>query len=254
MLGKAVVCAVAALGCVAVSVAPAAAIVGGGPATADTAPYQVSVRLEGWLGKSHVCGGFLLSANKVITAAHCVDGAASSKLEVAWGGLDRNALPNISNVSKVILHPRYDSATLASDVAVLTLSKAARETGTVKFARLATSGPAAGADVTVTGWGRTQGDSQLLPTQLQSAQLPVLSAQSCATAYNEPGSAFDITGRFCAGPADGSRAICNGDAGGPATLNGQVVGIISGGRGCGQPDSPSLFSSVPTFKSWLEGQ
>ncbi|MFI6685675.1 trypsin-like serine protease [Streptomyces sp. NPDC050485] len=50
-----------------------------------------------------------------------------------------------------------------------------------------------------------------------------------------------------------SRAVCNGDAGGPAALNGQIVGIISG-RDCGKPGSPSLFSSVPTFNSWLESQ
>ncbi|WP_371648211.1 MULTISPECIES: serine protease [unclassified Streptomyces] len=254
MLRKVAVCAVAVLGSAALNVVPATAIVGGSPAAAQTASYQVSVRMEGWKGKSHVCGGFLLSANKVITAAHCVDGATASKLEVQWGGLDRNKLPQTSPVAKISVPPSYDYGTLANDVAVVTLAKSASETGGVKYARLATSEPAAGANVTVTGWGRTQRNSASLPTRLQTAKLPVLSRQSCAAAYSEPGAAFDTTGRFCAGPADGSRAICNGDAGGPAAINGAVVGIISGGSGCGETDSLSLFSSVSYFKSWLESQ
>lgn len=252
MLRKVVVCAVAVLGSAALNAVPATAIVGGSPATPESAPYQVSVQLEGWTGKSHVCGGFLLSASKVITAAHCVDGAAPSKLEVKWGGLNRDKLPMLSSVTKIIIHPQYTSANLANDVAVLTLSKPATEADGVKFAHLATSDPATGADVTVTGWGRNQRDSTNVPQQLQAAQLPVLNRDSCAGVYSEPGAPFDATGRFCAGPAGGEQAVCNGDAGGPAVLNGVVVGITSGGGpGCAKP---SLFSSVAYFKPWLESQ
>lgn len=89
-----------------------------------------------------------------------------------------------------------------------------------------------------------------MPQQLQSAQLPVLSRDSCAAVYNEPGAPFDTTGRFCAGPANGEKAVCNGDGGGPAVLGGVVFGITSGGGpGC---EKPSLFSSASYFKRWLE--
>lgn len=250
---KIVACAMVTLSPMAVTAVPAAAIVGGQDATATTAPYQVAIRVDGWFGKSMVCGGFLLSANKVVTAAQCVDRVSTSKVEVAWGGLDSNDLPSKSAITKISMHPRYDAATLAYDVAVLTLSTAASETGSVKMARLANSAPAAGQDVTVTGWGRTERDSPHLPTQLQSTQLPVLNQQSCNAAYGPVGGGADPFGLFCAGPADGSRSVCTGDAGGPAVVDGLVVGIISG-RGCGEPGSPSLFSSAATFKSWLESQ
>lgn len=49
-------------------------IVGGSAATAGQFPYIVSVQVSG----SHYCGGSLLNANTVITAAHCATRSASS--------------------------------------------------------------------------------------------------------------------------------------------------------------------------------
>jgi len=51
-----------------------AQIVGGSPASAGQFPYIVSVQISG----SHYCGGSLVNANTVITAAHCATRSASS--------------------------------------------------------------------------------------------------------------------------------------------------------------------------------
>ncbi|MGN5381306.1 S1 family serine peptidase [Streptomyces lasalocidi] len=237
------------------STAPARAIVGGEPATMNTAPYMVSVRTQSWTGSlSHVCGGILRSANKVLTAAHCVDGQTASKMQVNWGGVNRDWLPGSSGVSKISIFSGYDPVSLLGDVAVITLSTAASEGNGVQFAKLATSDPAPAASVSVTGWGRTGQDSTALPTDLQTTPLPVTSSDACKAAYAAPGAPFNPVGRFCAGTADGSKAVCEGDADGPAILDGQVVGIISGDRGCGLADSPALVSSVAYYRSWLESQ
>ncbi|MGW2595145.1 S1 family serine peptidase [Streptomyces sp. NPDC001515] len=234
---------------------PAQAIVGGEPATVNSAPYMASVRAQTWTGSlSHICGGILLTGNKVMTAAHCVDGQDAGKMNVAWGGLNRSRLPKNSAVSKISIISEYNPTNLIGDVAVLTLSTTAVEGAGVQFARLATSDPAPGASITVTGWGRTRQLSAALPDELQAVSLPVTTGDACKAAYSEPGDPFTLTGRFCAGPADGSQAICEGDAGGPAVLDGVVVGIVSGGRGCGLPDSPSVFSSTAYWGSWLQGQ
>lgn len=47
---------------------PQARIVGGASASEGQFPHQISLR---W-GSSHVCGGSIVSANYVVTAAHCV--------------------------------------------------------------------------------------------------------------------------------------------------------------------------------------
>ncbi|WP_031146644.1 trypsin-like serine protease [Streptomyces erythrochromogenes] len=116
------------------------------------------------------------------------------------------------------------------------------------------AGPACRPSITVTGWGRTRQLAATLPEELQAVPLPVTTGDACKATYSEPGDPFSLTGRFCAGPADGSKTICEGDAGGPAVRDGVVVGIVSGGRGCGLPGSPAIFSSTAYWGSWLQSQ
>ncbi|MCX3059335.1 serine protease [Streptomyces sp. GXMU-J5] len=255
LLRRTIVSALAVFGLAVTGSAPAHAITGGEAASLDTAPYMVSIQAQGWSGSfRHICGGFLRGPHKVVTAAHCLDGQTSAKLRVAWGGTNRSSLPNKSAVSAIKIHPSYDAASLRNDVGVLTLATAASENNGVRYAKLATSDPAPGQSLTLAGWGHAAPDTTALPEGLQAARMPVTTSETCATDYSTPLTPFDTTGRFCAGPADGSKAICRGDAGGPAILNGTVVGVISGGRGCGLPDSPAILSSTAHFNAWLSSQ
>lgn len=58
-------------------------IVGGVPAVAGDFPFIVSFQKNG----NHFCGGSLLNANTVLTAAHCVEGQGVSGLTVRAGTL-----------------------------------------------------------------------------------------------------------------------------------------------------------------------
>ncbi|GHE12956.1 S1 family serine peptidase [Streptomyces alanosinicus] len=260
MLRKVVVSAGIAFGLAFATTVPAAAIVGGSPAATDTAPYQVSVLMEGWVGKSHACGGFLIGAKRVVTSAHCIAGATASKIEVRWGGLEKGKLPHSSGVSKVVVHPGWNANTFANDVGILQLSGSASETGTVRFAKLASSAPAPDTLATVTGWGRTQADDPSLPNALQETQLPIRTFAACQAAYPGPQTAPTSpdpvlgSGMLCAGSDDGGSGICTLDSGDPLTADGMVVGIASWSRGCGEPGSPSVFTDVAQVKSWAESQ
>ena len=58
-------------------------IVGGSPASAGEFPYIVSLSRSG----SHFCGGALLNAYTVVTAAHCSTGISPSTVRVRAGSL-----------------------------------------------------------------------------------------------------------------------------------------------------------------------
>jgi secreted trypsin-like serine protease len=68
-------------------------IVGGVAASQGDFPFIVSMQKSG----SHICGGSLLNANTVLTAAHCAEGQSASSIKVRAGSLvsDSNSLPSI---------------------------------------------------------------------------------------------------------------------------------------------------------------
>lgn len=62
---------------------PVTGIVGGTTASAGEFPYIVSLSKSG----SHFCGGVLLNAYTVVTAAHCSVGQTASSVKVRAGSL-----------------------------------------------------------------------------------------------------------------------------------------------------------------------
>lgn len=59
-------------------------------------------------------------------------------------------------------------------------------------------------------------------------------------------------GKVCTESSKGSSA-CNGDSGGPVTIEGRLAGLVSTMNllGCGVPNAPELSSSVYYHKDWI---
>ena len=53
-------------------------IVGGSQATRGQFPYIISLQRQIGSDWYHICGGTLYAANRVVTAAHCIDGYKNS--------------------------------------------------------------------------------------------------------------------------------------------------------------------------------
>lgn len=70
---------------------PPAGIVGGTTAAAGDFPFIVSLSKS----NSHFCGGVLLNANTVVTAAHCSVGQTASSVKVRAGSLVSSCAPDL---------------------------------------------------------------------------------------------------------------------------------------------------------------
>ena len=101
-----------------------ARIVGGEVAAAHSLGWSVSLRVS---QTRHFCGGSILSPHYILTAAHCLEDLTSSygRITVAVGSdrLNDNEGQRLA-VSKIYLHPRWNTVTKENDIALIKLSKA----------------------------------------------------------------------------------------------------------------------------------
>jgi len=230
-----------------------AKIVGGVAATQAQGPWQISLNQVSLFGSSHICGGSIVGSRAVLTAAHCCDGGTTSSLTTKYGGLVRTTLPVTNAVTAITKHPNWNTNTIDADWCLLTLANAVVTSDAVQIIPIADTPPASGTTCHLTGWGRTSGSSSTLPTALQYTSMSILSAADCHLKWGDVNAV--TSNMICAQSATSSG--CNGDSGGPLTVDGQLVGVVSwGANGCPQDTTtrPTVYACAATGKSWVLGK
>jgi transmembrane serine protease 2 len=138
-------------------------IVGGEPAVSHSWAWAVSLRIS---GNKHFCGGSILSSHYVLTAAHCVDDPIMSRIELtAAVGTDTtyDGVGQRITVSKIYIHPGWNSVTKENDIAILKLKKAIsfKDKSIAKLCLPTTNGvtdtdfPLTDSKLVAVGWGTT---------------------------------------------------------------------------------------------------
>lgn len=245
-------------------------ITNGQDASPGEYPYMVALVSSGTDDnfQGQFCGGSIIDADWVLTAAHCVvsngDVAPADSIDVLVGAVDLTADEGTRiPAAAIVAHPDYDEGTTANDIALIQLTTA------TDFAPVAFAGADdldlydPGTSATLTGWGGTTSDleNQEYAEVLQEGTMPVIDDDECVELLNawdgESGDGYDEMTMMCAGApeddADGGVDACFGDSGGPlvVTDNGVRVqiGVVSWGPTCG--NTPSAYSRVTTYTDFI---
>lgn len=223
-------------------------IVGGIPIDITEAPFQISLMIN----NRHACGGSILSAEWILTAAHCVDGTSIDQLSVRAGSTLKARGGSIRQIEESIIHPDWDDGTNDSDIALLKLADPLElddeRIMTIELEPAGAPEPAPGTRSTVTGWGVTMSTLQSNRV-LRSTDIPIVSRSDCGVAYQSFG---PITERMiCAGFVTGGHDSCQGDSGGPLVVDGLQVGVVSWASGCARPGYPGVNARVASVREWI---
>jgi len=197
-----------------------------------------------------ICGGTLINARYVLTAAHCVPGVTKVRLgehkvtripgkDCLRGGV--NCLPEVQDFdvseSDIVTHAEYKigRGQVLNDIALIRLPRSATFNDGVQPACLPTPPELASEKLNVTdldqgltgtrpvvvGWGHTnpfRADKEDIfnvgaPKAVQQMlAVPVLSSSECGTLFLTPEKS-----QICAG-GDRGKDSCRGDSGGPLLL------------------------------------
>ncbi len=261
-----------------------ASIVGGAGVSIASFPFQVALYnpAAGSPAAGFFCGGVIVDATHVITAAHCLAGGGHGRGGVAGeievlAGSTRLDQPDPGSLrdpaAAVSVDPSYNPVSNDYDIGVVTLAHPLWSGSTVPSVNgLSTIAPlpiapaaAAGYGepnatpatiATVSGWGDTSpapSGSPSYPSALRSVGVPLVSEALCEEEYASIEQT--ITPRMlCAGSSRPRADSCYGDSGGPLVVDRDspahppadyvLVGLVDFGNGCAQSGFAGVYTRI----------
>lgn len=227
------------------------------------------------MDRAQFCGGTLVTASLVVTAAHCVADARATDLVVGSPG-DSGALSSptmrSSNVTGIKVFPRYDAQSQSGDVAVLTLATPLRGVPTILpvTPEEAQSIAAARQTVTVAGWGAINNSKPWRFTDVyRIGNLVVFPDSACGGGQPFTIDGVKFTGygpndvnpktMVCAEGVSRGEPVdsCVGDSGGPLVGGTgdarRLVGLVSWGlNDCAVRAGAGVYTRLSAFTDFLK--
>nr|ADT80823.1 serine protease 53 [Mamestra configurata] len=234
-------------------------IIGGNPSQLGAFPYQAGLLAQyAGLDGTGVCGGSLVSSNKVITAAHCwFDGRNQAWIfTVVLGSITLFSGGTRVQSSAVAMHPNWIPLLVRNDVAVIYLPNTVASSDIISPIALPSgsqlSDDFVGVTAVASGFGWNIEGGPISANQfLSHVSLNVISNSVCRFAFPLNLHASNI----CTSSLGGA-SVCRGDSGGPLAINSDgkpiLIGITSYGSGIGcAVGMPAAFARVTSFMDFF---
>ncbi|OCT59040.1 serine protease 53 [Xenopus laevis] len=234
-------------------------IEGSGPSSPGVWPWQVDLHKDG----RRMCGGALISANWVVTAAHCFTGTLSPDSPFDWSVVLSPGTPAMKEipVQKINLHGAYISMENGKDIALLQLTRPASfgpYTLPICLPR-ASHRLLYGSTCWHTGWDGPHPDGKMGPPHGVSMEL--IGPNKCNCIYSQPGttnqSVSVLPGMLCATQQEGQ---CLSDSGGPLVCKEKgtwfLMGVQSFGGSCQERREkmgslPGVYTKLSDYEDWI---
>ncbi len=233
--------------------AVAQAVVGGRAVSPTSVP---------WMAALPDCGATLVAPDRIVTAAHCVNGLGPADLaRITFGD------GTVRSAARIGVHPGYVRRALdgtanrdapRDDIAIVQLDRAV----TIKPVTLA-SKVSVGTRARVLGRGFTspppRARGAAFPPGLRAAELRVSSDTTCRRFYARASKpyrgAFHSPTMLCASDPSArrrpQRSACVRDSGGPLVAGTRLLGVVSWGERCGAERDPTVFTPLNVYRGFV---
>uniref|UniRef100_A0A8D2PNM0 Transmembrane serine protease 13 n=1 Tax=Zosterops lateralis melanops TaxID=1220523 RepID=A0A8D2PNM0_ZOSLA len=223
-------------------------IIGGKETSVNKWPWQVSVQY----GPIHICGGTIIDAQWVLTAAHCFF------IETLLGWAERGAFPEPHAPPRLRGCDDFspgDSSLAPIPSPPSSLAPIPSPPAQVRPACLPMYGQRfqTGRSCFITGFGKTRENEDNTSPKLREAEVKLIDYKICNSDKVYEG--YLTPRMMCAGYLQGGKDACQGDSGGPLVCEDDgrwyVAGVTSWGTGCGQKNKPGVYTRVTKLLSWI---
>ncbi|KAM8971861.1 ovochymase-1 [Pelodytes ibericus] len=222
-------------------------VVGGESATSKSWPWIVSIQTN---AKQHFCGGTIIGARWILTAAHCEFKVGEDRVFVGQTDLSLKEGTEVTVINayahrffeEFAFPPNYDISLLELKTPIITDKSVAviclPERVDFQYA-----------DCMIAGWGSTNALTSQYPHVLQQAKVPIITQESCQSYWGT-----DVTqSNVCAGGVGSSS--CMGDSGGPLICKVgnryTLVGVVSWGSDECELNAPAVYTLVAAYRDWI---